>query len=110
MASLGTLDPEVRPYFQAWIDLLSAHGFRPRITSTRRSFAAQRALYEAWLAGRNKYPVAVPGTSLHERGLAVDIVMATPEHATYAGRYWQQLHPAFRWGGARDPVHFEIRI
>lgn len=47
-----------------------AHGWRGSITSGFRSLAKQQQLY-AQLHGKS--PVAVPGTSMHERGLAIDV-------------------------------------
>lgn len=52
-------------------------------------------------------PAVPPGTSDHEAGLAVDLVVNgnidDPWQAA-AGRFWQSL--GGRWGGDRDPVHF----
>jgi hypothetical protein len=72
------------------------------ITSGLRSRAQQAALWADRL--RNPFPVAVPGTSKHERGLAVDIPTA----------FLPTLVPvAARAGLCRpypttDPVHFEL--
>jgi D-alanyl-D-alanine carboxypeptidase. len=80
---------------------LASIGVPARVTSTVRSRAEQERLY----AGRahNRYPVARPGTSAHERGLAFDI--SAPEWAlTMAGL----MAPTWglRWSAA-DPVHFQ---
>jgi hypothetical protein len=72
------------------------------VTSGFRSAADQRRL---WLGrDRNRYPVAPPGSSMHERGLAVDVP------ATFADRL---AAVAGETGLCRpfpvaDPVHFEL--
>lgn len=72
------------------------------VTSGVRSAADQRRL---WLArGTSRYPVAPPGSSMHEQGLAVDVPSTVAE----------RLAPlATRTGLCRpyptaDPVHFEL--
>lgn len=72
------------------------------ITSGWRSAAHQQALWAR--RATNRYPVARPGTSPHERGLAVDVALAiVPRLAAIAadvGLCW----PLPR----ADPVHFEL--
>lgn len=72
------------------------------ITSGWRSTEAQALLYANRAA--NSYPVAAPGSSMHERGLAVDVpadfVPRLLEVASRAGLC--QPFPA------DDPVHFEV--
>ena len=72
------------------------------ITSGYRSPEDQRRLWEQ--RGRNRYPVARPGTSAHERGTAVDVP---------AGFAVRLARVAPRVGLCRpmpaaDPVHFEL--
>lgn len=107
------LDPRFRPIAEMWFDALKQLDPRFVITSARRSAAEQRALYARYLrqvaAGEPAYTTAVPGTSAHERGLAVDIVRLTVDPRSdellhEAGRVWQQL--GGRWGGDADPIHF----
>jgi len=72
------------------------------ITSGWRSRAEQEALWRN--RGSNPYPVARPGTSLHERGLAIDVPL--------------EFVPTLRAVAARvglcwplplsDPIHFEL--
>lgn len=77
-----------------------------RVTSARRSSAEQGRLYARWVAGLSKYPVAKPGTSKHERGLAVDIV-AKPSVLRRVGEAWERA--GGRWGGRfNDDIHFEV--
>lgn len=72
------------------------------ITSGWRSPAQQAALW----ANRhlNPYPVAPPGTSMHERGLAIDVprtFVATLRTVAAASGLCQPLPSS-------DPVHFEL--
>ena len=76
-----------------------------QVTSVRRSYYQQLALYQAALAGASRYPAARPGYSYHELGRAFDLV---GPHAILqaAGQTWES------WGGewgARfgDPIHFQ---
>ena len=72
------------------------------ITSGFRSAASQRALWANRAA--NPFPVAAPGTSMHERGLAVDVPVAfVPELARVAPAAGL-CHPFPK----ADPVHFEV--
>jgi len=80
-----------------------SQGFDARVTSAYRSPAKQAWLYNRWLQGLQAYPVAPPGTSDHERGLALDVVSTnTPALVallTNAGLFW---------AGEADPVHFSL--
>jgi len=89
----------MRPWAEA---LASAYGLT--VTSVRRSRTEQLAL---WNNRRNNpYPVAPPGTSKHERGLAFDATAAEAVLAQ-AGRTWQAW--GGKWGGSYgDPIHFEV--
>lgn len=93
------LQPWLRPYAKALV------GYFPglRITSVKRSRTDQIRLY----ANRhnNPYPVAPPGRSKHEVGLAWDMV-GPPDVLRAAGATWNS------WGGHWSPVdeiHFEVR-
>jgi hypothetical protein len=78
-------------------------GFDARVTSGYRSHAAQTKLYNRYLQGLQPYPVAPPGTSDHEKGLALDVVSTDTAKLvsllTSAGLWWQ---------GPADPVHFSL--
>jgi len=94
------LHPQLRPYVEALLEVARENGLAPRVTSTRRTRREQEALYARWLAGRNPYPVARPGTSDHELGWAVDIVSSDNP---WLGSVWKA------WGGRWSPsdaVHF----
>jgi hypothetical protein len=72
------------------------------IASGFRSRAQQEALWAR--RGSNPYPVARPGSSHHERGLAVDVPRAfVPELLSVAGEAGL-CHPLPR----TDPVHFVV--
>ena len=72
------------------------------ITSGFRSAAAQRALWAN--RASNPFPVAAPGSSMHERGLAVDVPLSfVPELARVAPQAGL-CHPFPK----ADPVHFEV--
>lgn len=90
-----------------WGERLLAQAREPyRITSTRRSSALQARLYRRYLAGLHPYPVAPPGKSKHEQGLAWDMVASSAELARL-GRIWESW--GGKWGGRfHDPIHFEV--
>ena len=72
------------------------------VTSGFRSAAAQQALWAN--RASNLFPVAAPGTSMHERGLAVDVPLSfVPELARVAPGAGL-CHPFPK----ADPVHFEV--
>lgn len=105
MSLLDTLDPVLRPWAQQLYDLAKSAGDNPRVTSARRTYAQQQALYQAYIQGRSKYPAAAPGSSAHEYGLAFDMVVDGPGEQAGAGGVWQSW--GGRYGGEEDPIHFE---
>jgi hypothetical protein len=100
-SSLDGLEPWLRPYAEY---LTGLAGPRAVVSSVRRTRAEQARLYRRYLAGQSRFPAAPPGRSLHELGRAWDLV-APPEWLLYLGRVWQSW--GGRWGGERDPIHFE---
>src|SRR5260370_40108576 len=80
-------------------------GLLPRITSTIRSNSEQRRLYNRYLAGQAGYPVAPPGYSAHEYGLAFDMVVSPMEALADVGYTWQQWDGG---GNGAAAVHFEL--
>lgn len=108
MSELAGLDRRAERIFSAFIGAARRAGIQVTITSGYRSPTKQRKLYARYLRGETPYTVAAPGTSLHEQGLAVDMV-ATPRSAQRAlARVWEGA--GFTWGGRfRDPVHFDLR-
>lgn len=113
MADLRTLDPRIAYWarYLHWIG--STHDGRLVVTSARRDQTKQARLYERYVRGESLYPVARPGTSRHELGLAFDLarigVDPYQDPLLYElGRLW--TYWGGRYGGAGDPVHFEVRF
>lgn len=80
-----------------------SQGFSARVTSGYRTKAQQTKLYNRWLKGLQQYPVAVPGTSDHEKGLALDVVSTdTPKLVALLASV------GLSWAGPTDPVHFYL--
>jgi len=113
VADLATLDPRLVP----WAKYLYAIGkyYDPLlvVTSSRRSQAKQQRLYNDWIRGISKIPAAPPGRSLHGYGLAFDLARIGKDPfgdplLAYLGAVWTSW--GGRWGGERDPVHFQPRI
>lgn len=103
--SLRGLTEPFKATIQSFLTDLRAVGFRPTVTSGRRTSAEQTRLYRDFLAGRSRLPVARPGTSFHEFGLAVDLVFPTVEQWEIAA----EVAPAYGLLWRRsDPVHFEL--
>lgn len=105
MSLWDQLDPRFAPYARYLFAVASANGLSPVLTSGYRSYDTQARLYREYLAGQRTLPVAPPGQSKHQRGLAVDIDL--PQYRAYLpalGQFWRSL--GGRWF-ASDPVHFE---
>lgn len=95
------LHPEFRPWARWIYGVALDNGLQPRVTSTYRSISRQARLYNEYRAGRRELPAAPPGRSLHNFGLAFDMVAI---NLPGLGHVWQGV--GGRWGGERDPVHF----
>ena len=98
------LRPELTPYFEYLVAVATYVDPSARVTSGYRSTAQQAYLYRRYLAGLSQFPAAPPGRSLHEQGRAIDMV-ARPEVLRWLGQFWVSW--GGRWGGDRDPIHFE---
>lgn len=72
------------------------------ISSGYRSTEHQRRLWEE--RDTNPYPVATPGTSLHERGLAVDVALSQVSAVLSVAAHAGLCHPL----PEIDPVHFVV--
>lgn len=113
MADLSTLHPQLEPWARWILSAGRQHQGKLVVTSARRSAAKQAKLRAAWERGLSKIPANRPGTSLHEYGLAFDLAtlgldpFADPI-LPWMGAWWEYY--GGRWGGARDPVHFQIRV
>lgn len=104
MASFSKLDPRFRPAAEWLFYVAQYNRLNPILTSAYRSRTDQQRLYNRYLRGEMPYPVAPPGRSLHNFGLAIDMVS---RNNAALGAYWESLGGV--WGGKRDPVHFGVR-
>jgi LAS superfamily LD-carboxypeptidase LdcB len=117
---VNALDDDARVRLNRALREMRRRGIRPRVNSTFRSQAEQRALYRCsrkrrCRARRGIYGAKPPGTSMHEAGLAVDIGgVATGRRRrrlTPKGRKTVQImrKHGFKWRyGLKDPAHFEL--
>lgn len=104
------LQPWLIPYAEALEQVANTYGLGPlSVNSVYRSRRQQELLYQRYLKGASRYPVAPPGRSLHELGLAFDINVRqgaqSPEQRWLAD-VWRS------WGGqwsSQDAVHFFVR-
>jgi len=94
---------ETRPYFDWLVNVAKALNINPRVTSTVRTRREQKNLYNRYLRGESKFPAAKPGTSLHERGMAMDIVTTNP---ALLGAYWK-YYLGGKWYPS-DWIHYEL--
>lgn len=99
-SSFTGLQPWLRPYAEYLLSAFPSGTFT--VTSVFRSLSDQARLYAN--RARNPYPVAPPGRSKHNHGLAWDMTGPT-EALRRAGEIWRA------WGGKwykSDPIHFEV--
>lgn len=80
-----------------------SQGFEARVTSGYRSTKKQAWLYDRYLRGLQEYPVAPPGTSDHEKGLALDVVSTNTTKLVAL-----LASVGLSWAGPTDPVHFSF--
>jgi len=113
VADLGTLHPELIHYAKYLYKIGKYYDQKLVVTSARRSSSKQALLYARWKQGLSDIPANRPGTSLHEYGLAFDLArigvdpLADPL-LNWLGAVWTSW--GGRWGGERDPVHFQPRM
>lgn len=100
------VEPLLAYYCEQLIALAAHYGVQLRVTSTVRTRAAQRKLYQNYISGRSALPAAPPGKSKHEYGQAVDMVANSSAGLNWAGQVWRSS--GLTWGGSVDPVHFEL--
>lgn len=107
-ASLDQLDPDLREGLQELSQWLGSQRVILTVTSTVRSAANQDFLWRRYRSGNSGgLPAAPPGHSAHEYGWAFDAVVSPSEYQAGVGQAWQNLWGG-KWGGRRDPVHFEL--
>ena len=108
MNKLQSSDDRIRKYFTALFQIAQKLNPRAYVSSVTRSRSDQAELYKAYVSGRSRFPAAAPGTSKHERGLAMDIGGLQPAELRYLGAVWKRW--GGRWGGSfKDPIHFESK-
>jgi len=99
----SALDPRLRPWATWLYETAELNQLRPRVTSTFRSVRQQQRLFERHQRGEQILPVARPGCSEHQFGLAWDMVT---DDNDALGALWNSV--GGRWGGRGDPVHFGV--
>jgi len=113
MADLRTLNSSLYPWARWLYNVGNNYDGRLVVTSARRSIASQARLYADYQAGKTVIPAAPPGRSLHQTGWAWDMARMGIDPLTdpllpWLGAWWE--YDGGRWGGVRDPVHFQIKI
>ena len=113
MANLNTLQPGLVPWAKWILEAGRQYDGRLVVTSARRSSAKQAKLRDLWERGISKIPANRPGTSLHEFGWAFDLARMgvdpfEDDLLRWLGYWWEYY--GGRWGGTRDPVHFQIKV
>jgi len=83
----------------------AGRGFEAVITSTFRTRSEQEQLFDQFQLGNRIFPVARPGTSRHEFGLAVDMVALPASRLPELVNIMRSV--GFRWAGPSDTVHFD---
>jgi len=101
--NLTNIHPTLKAIVRNLPKVAKAQGFQVRITSGYRSYASQAKLYRDYLAGTSLYPVAPPGTSDHEKGMALDI-LSTNTNLLVSDLAQVKLY----WAGPMDPIHFSL--
>lgn len=107
VAAQPNLGPKLHPQLRAIARNLPAFarraGFTARVTSGYRSYATQKKLYLDYISGKNSYPAQPPGTSEHERGLALDIVSNNQNLLVSI-----LTSIGLVWAGPNDDIHFQM--
>ncbi|MGB8511133.1 MAG: M15 family metallopeptidase [Pyrinomonadaceae bacterium] len=106
---LSAVDADLAARVRQMANNLSRQGIVIRVSSGLRSTAKQASLYANRASNPN--PVAKPGTSKHEKGLAVDVVAVGSNSASVQRAIGDEgKRVGLIWGGdfsKADPVHFE---
>lgn len=107
---LAGVDSELARRVRQMAAALSSRGIEIKVSSGKRSTERQAALYAN--RANNPYPVARPGTSKHELGLAVDLVATGARSSSITAAIGEVgEREGLRWGGRfskPDAVHFEL--
>lgn len=102
-ANLSRIHPTLKKIARNLPRVAASQGFQVRITSGYRSYATQAKLYRDYVNGVAAYPANPPGTSMHEKGLALDILSTNVE-----GLAGLLTSVGLVWAGPADPIHFEM--
>jgi len=113
--ALRGLHRDVRAAAEFSLEWAQHFGIRPQVTSTTRSWAAQRRLRDKFescvAAGRFpsapdcRFPANKPGDSAHQFGLAWDSVVPAHQQAT-----WDAIRRRVGFGvPPNDLIHAEVR-
>lgn len=113
MADLRLLHPQLVPVARYLYAIGKYYDPLLVVTSGFRSASKQEQLYRKWLSGESQIPAAPPGQSLHGYGLAFDLARIGKDPLNdpllnWLGAVWESW--GGRYGGARDPVHFQVRM
>lgn len=101
--NLSRINPKLKTIARNLPRVAAANGFQVRITSGYRTYAQQAKLYNDYISGGAQYPANPPGQSMHERGIALDIL------STDTNKLVALLQSVgLTWAGWADPIHFQI--
>src|SRR6267142_1357105 len=107
-ANPNALDPDLSVALnelQAW---LGSQRVLSTVTSTVRSARDQDFLWRRYKEGKSGgLPAAPPLHSAHEYGWAFDLIVEPSSLQSAVGKAWENYWGG-KWGGNRDPVHFEL--
>ncbi len=104
MANIQGLQPGAREGLLAALEELKKQGIPHTLNSAYRSHQEQVNLWND--RKNNKYPVARPGTSRHEKGRAADLGIP-PEYRDQANQVLS-AH-GWEWHGPSDEVHYDYK-
>ncbi len=96
--------PGLDERFAPWAEWLVQQANGLQLTRGYSTPTHQRKLYRRFLSGLHPFPVAPPGKSKHELGLAIDL-WGDVEELRRLGAIWRKAGGI--WGGESDPIHFE---
>ena len=87
-------------------EYFSLTGKQVRVESALRSREKQQELYDAYKSGKSRFPAGAPGTSNHEKGLAVDVDLATANDMDAKGILGKY---GLKRPVAGDPIHISAK-
>ena len=103
--NLSRVHPKLRTIARNLPRVAASQGFQVRVTSGWRSRATQAKLYNDYIQGKSLYPANYPGTSAHEKGLALDILSTNT--AALVGLL---ASVGLQWAGPGDDIHFQMAV